>query len=86
MLSILTLVSCGDDDDSGDPFMEDSLVGTWNITTFDSDISFAIQGVEAEAASSTLVSSDATITFTSGGTWSSMGLSLIHISEPTRPY
>jgi hypothetical protein len=73
LFSILMLVSCKDDDNESAPLMSDSLEGTWTITAYNTQINTQVMGQSAEASSSSIANSDATISFDSVGTFSTSG-------------
>lgn len=69
---MVSLSSCGDDDDNSPGLSNATIAGTWNVTAYtsDSDITF---GGEVTNATSSISNSTLTITFSETGTWTSEG-------------
>jgi hypothetical protein len=72
---LFSFSSC-DKDDDGVKLSSEAIVGTWNLTTYDSDadVGIGFAGVfETTNAVSTMSNSTVTITFDASGNWTSTG-------------
>jgi hypothetical protein len=76
IMGVFSLAACGDDDDNGVKLTSDNIVGTWNLTAYDSDadVTIGFGGInETSQSTSTLTESTVTVTFKNDGTWTSEG-------------
>lgn len=77
----LTLVACDKDDDTA-PVTAEDLVGTWELTRYDSETDASIAGVSTTSTIA-LVSDDVTIAFREDGTYTQMGSAVTTLEAST---